>query len=387
MKTTIWGLALTSVLATSLVYLWSVSALGQQTPPRKKFGSRNEFFEAHKKDVIERLGLQPLDLSQRIDRMIQTEMDALDKVALFKTVVTKGEGDQLQSHPESGIIVSPKQLQHIRRQSGVRQFQQILRFLLAHEKSHQIQYLEYTAKAVHQSEKEEQRRVYECQADLLAGKYLIESIVGEPTAEDRVAIEDALQVAFDLGTEEYVETSDHPSHEERRVAVRLGMSAGMITLLSKKLPDAPAKSMIDSLLGKINFREGETIMGWSYRLSKKITHYSGDASADVTLDDKDVEWNPNASTPFVRFSLTYKNKGRRTIKIDMEVQCLSVLRSDRDNSKYWQKWDARNFIFRLGAGETFIVRGRLQWYADDNLIPRLTYPPNPSALMSCEYVN
>ncbi len=380
------------IYATTTIFAVVLSFAAGRTPvaagaPRQqetRFSSRNEFFEARKNTVIERLGLQPLDKRQEVDRQIQEEMDALDKVAGFRSIVTKGEGAGISSHPEAGIIVSIAELERIHRQSGVRKSQQVLRFLLAHEKSHQIQYLEYSAKAVHLSERE-QRRVYECQADMLAGKYLIESF-GEPTPEDRLAIEDALQVAFDLGTEEYAGSAAHPSHEQRRVAVRLGMASGMIFLLSKRLPDPPAKAMIDSLAGKINIRLGESLLGWSYRVAKKITHYSPDATADIKVEDEEVEWDERASNPFVRFRLVYKNTGTRTVKVDMEVQCLSVLRTDKANSKYWQKWGNRNYIFRLRPGESYVVQGRLPWYADADLRPRLIYPLHDSALMSCEYV-
>ena len=76
-------------------------------------------------------------------------------------------------------------------------------------------------------------------------------------------------MAFDLGTEAFSDSSTYPSHDGRRTAVRLGMTRGTITLLSNRLPDPPAVQIINSLAGKVNIREGETVMAWSFRL---ITH-------------------------------------------------------------------------------------------------------------------
>src|SRR6476619_6011604 len=81
-----------------------------QGTSRNVFTSRDEYFAAHKNQVIERLGLEPLDPREELDRMIQQEMDALDRVAGFRTIVTKGDGDQISSHPETGIVISPQQL-------------------------------------------------------------------------------------------------------------------------------------------------------------------------------------------------------------------------------------------------------------------------------------
>lgn len=356
-----------------------------QTAQSRQFKSRDEFFEAHKKEVIERLGLQPLDEKQEFDRMVKEEMLALDRVAGFRTIVTKGEGDQIASQPEAGIIISPSQLDFIRKRSGVTKFQQVLRFLLAHEKSHQVQYLEYSARSVHLGPPE-LRRVYECQADILAGKYLIESF-GEPKPEDQPAIEDALQVAFDLGTEAFSDASTYPSHNGRRTAVRLGMTAGLITLLSAHVPDPPAVQMINSLSGKANIRQGETVMIWSLRLAKKITHFTLDAWSKLSLDDRKIEWDKNPQHPIVTFSLAYKNTSTRTIAVDMEVQCVAADRSDPENAKYWQKWSAQNFIFSVGPGETHLVQGRLQWYGDPKFLPVLIFPPKDTALMSARFID
>jgi hypothetical protein len=352
---------------------------------KKTFGSRRDYLTAPKEKVYETMGIRPLDPSQDIERTIQEEMTNIDRVAGFTTPIGITQSGGTSSHPDAGIAVSLTELQRIRQDSGVRKFREILRFILAHEKAHQVQYRQYSATAV-QSDDEEQRRIFECQADILAGKYMIESF-GEPTPENQAAIEDALQVAFDLGTEEYSKFSDHPSHEARRIAVRLGMASGMTVLLSRRLPDPIAQGMIQTISEKVDIRSGEMPLDWSLRLSKRITHFSRAASLDIVLDDKDIKWDTTAQNPFVTFSLTYENTGHKPIIVDLEVQCASVPRNNPDDTKKWQKWSVKNFRFTLQPGQKYPVRGTLPWLATPDLMPRLIFPPDATALMSCEYIN
>lgn len=326
--------------------------------------------------------LNVFESSQDLDQIILEEAAAIDQVSGFKTVVRLSDSDDSSSDPVRGIEISRKQMRLVRERSGVRRFREMVRFFLAHEKAHQFQYRMYSAAAVKDADAE-RRRLYECQADVLAGKYLVE-MMGSPTESDLQIIQDTLQFLFDIGEREFSD-SDHPSHEARRTAIRLGMASGTITSLSRFPPDPVNQSMIRSLAEKVDFLPGETVMDWSYRLSKKITHYSRATSADLSLEDKQVDWDTRASNPFVTFSLTYKNTGSRSLMVDMEVQCAAVPRDDDENTKYWLKWSVKNFRFKLSPGGRFTANGKLQWYGDRNLMPRLVYPPDPKALLSCEF--
>jgi hypothetical protein len=388
-------IVLVSLLAASGV----VSQTSSQPPAAQKaekIDSRAEFLEASKERVIKDSGLRPLNASAEVERIILEEAQAIDRVAGFNTTVGLTDGGGTFSHPMAGIGLDMEELQRIRRKSNVAQFRYFLRLILAHEKSHQVQYLRYSRSAV-KNAPPEQRRIYECQADILAGKFLVESFEG-PSEEVQQAILDALRVAFDIGTEEYTADADHPSREGRRTAVRLGMGRGMITVY-ERLPRAPfLDSVMASLAGKTHVLPGEDVMGWSFRLAKKIIHYSREASAGVRLENQSVEWDRRPGTPFVTYSLTYKNAGPRTVKIDMEVQCVMVPGGD-DESKTLrsQKWSNQNYAFILRPGETYVVKGTLlsgctvplsSGLCTDysGLKPTLVFPPDPTALMSCEYV-
>jgi len=323
-------------------------------------------------------------------------MQAIDGVAGFSTPVWATDSGGTSSHPEAGIAVDLGEFERIRKRADVRQLRQFVRFILAHEKSHQIQYLLYSKASV-KSEDPEQRRVYECQADILAGKLLAESF-GSPTPQDLQSITEALQVAFEIGTEEYTGAADHPSHQARRTAVRLGMARGTMTNQLKLPPSPYLAGMIASIAEKTDSLPGESVMDWSYRLAKKIVHYNRAAVADIRLDENKINWDKRASNPFVNFSLTYKNVGKRTVKVDMEVQCALVPRDDSDDTLRWLKWSVKKFSFTLRPGQKFDASGTLMWGCDapansglcpdySKLMPSLVFPPDATALMSCEYID
>lgn len=388
-----------------IIILVSLLAAGgvSQTSPRllaavqqtDEIHSHVEFLEASKEKVVRDSRLRPPNASVEVEKIILDEARAIDGVAGFSTAVGVTNGGGTFSHPRAGIGLDLDELQRIRRQSNVIQFRYFLRLILAHEKSHQVQYLRYSSAAVKTADPE-QRRIYECQADILAGKLLVESFA-EPAEEQQQAIIDALRVAFDIGTEEYTADADHPSREGRRTAVRLGMARGMMTIYTR-LPRTPYTDWaIASLAVKTHAPLGEDIMQWSFRLAKNIIHYTREASAGIRLEKQSVEFDTRAASPFVTFSLTYKNTGQRTVKIDMEVQCALVPRNDEGNTLRSLKWSNLNYAFILRPGETYDAKGVLTWGCDappgsglcpnySELKPTLIFPPDALALMSCEYV-
>lgn len=325
-----------------------------------------------------------LMLTQSLEEMVREEMDRLDMISGFYTKVQLTDAATSTADPDGTISISRPELVQLQGKVAPKQFRQVLRFLLAHEKTHQIQYRAYTVAAVRANDPE-RRRLYEAQADVLAGKYLLETL-GEPKPDDLVAIVDTLKLAFDLGTLEFSDT-DHPSKEARRTAARLGMASGMITALSRLPPTPELGQMIASLAEKVNILRDENVMEWSYRTAKRITQYSRAASRDIVLlKERQIDWDERASNPFVTFRLIYENKGSRTIHIDMEVQCASVPRENSNDTLEWLKASVKNFSFDLKPGERYTASGKLQWIATQKLMPRIIYPPAVTALMSTEHV-
>lgn len=362
----------------------------------------NQLRRLSSKELEETINFNSLDSSNEIDEIILTEGERLDQSFGFQTNVTITDNENTLSHPENGIIISRSDLIAIRDNSNVKQFREAIRLILAHEKAHQLQYKYYSQENV-LTDNIEIANMYECQADILAGKFLIETLttssqeeISEVEREEQSnAIVDALQILFDLGTDVNNFSADHPNQEVRRNAVRFGMSHGMITNFENMLADPhlpwqlqdPIEESKEILIQKIDVLPNETLLDWSFRQAKRMTHFNRRASSDIVVVDKNIKWDTSPHNPFVNFDLEYMNVGENPIRVSMEVQCVSVPRNNERDTKAWQKWSVENFTFNLKPGRSYTVSGKLQWVATEELMPSLIFPPDITAPVSCEYIN
>jgi hypothetical protein len=376
-----WGI----VLALTLELLNSATVQAQTTVKDTKppFPSHREFLESSRESLRNEFGLHALDPTQPVEQEVGSIMDKLDDVAGFFSEISATDQGWTGSHPAAGVFVSVPQLDRIRQQSNVQFFPVILRLILAHEKAHQIQYREYGAALTQRPVAE--RRVYEAQADLLAGKDLTESIDAGKPVPNNDGIEDALRVMFDLGSEQY-SLADHPSRESRRTAVRYGMAAGMITKF-ERMGGGPALQSAQILRQKIDMRTGEDALGWSLRLGRRLANFRRPAITDLVLTKEDIKYNINGDPPIVSYSLTYRNNGTHPINVDLEVKCVSVARADPDDSMLWQLIAAKNYRFLLQPGQRKTLQDAQTWQATKDLYPRLVLPPGPTSQVSVEYAD
>ena len=331
-------------------------------------------------DEAAAIGLRRPNPSISLERQIRDLTLELDRLISSSTAVWVCQSCQVNSDPKFGIIVGLEQVEDIRQNSRVSQFPQILFWLLAHEMAHQVQFKVYGASLAALPPAE--RQVYEAQADILAGKFLLERLPINATEEENRAITEALRVAYDLGTEQY-SPADHPSHDARLTAVRLGMAAGMQAKLRQRPePDAQGSAMV--LAQKIDIRPGEDVLPWSLRTARRATNQVLADIVNLVLVQEDFVFDTDPMHPLASYWLTYENRGQDLLNIDLEVLCVAAARQDRDDNQRWQWTSARNYQFPLPAGATYTVTGAVQWYGDNVLFPRIVAPPRPQALIHVE---
>ncbi len=392
-----------SICIIVLTVLFFSHRIHSQEKDRSEAATKQDDFVTLSRDkVMKEYNLKPLDSSQELERIILEEIQKLDRVANFSTAVWKTDRATF-AHPEVGIAVNLEELKEFARRGNIQQLRQYISFILAHEKTHQIQFLRYPDFKYSMSDVRE-KRLYECQADIFAGKLLIETqkLTGQKDNDKVIkeSITDALQVAFLMGSEQFSDDTSHPSHEERRTAVRLGMTAGLLVVfqqvegLNQKDP-----VLVQQLLSeKLNMFSGEDLISWSLRSAKRIIHYNRDASKDIVLSTHDLKWDENSSNPFVSYNYVYKNTGLRTIEIDMEFQCNWVSREKPNDTLLWQRWTERNYKFKLAPGEQFTANGTLPWgnpsgeglgdIDPTKLMPKFIAPlDDPRALVSFEFAD
>lgn len=307
-----------------------------------------------------------LDPKIEIERMIIEQERAIDAAAGFSTQIrktTKATG----ADPSFGIRINLDEIQTYASIASVKNVRQYLTFILAHEKAHHILFRQ-DPRSVSPASAEE-FRLYECQADILAAKYMIEG-QGQPTQLDLNTISEVLNVAYLIGNEGLGEGS-HPTREQRRTAVRAGMIAGLAVMMSRQPASTKLLEKITSQMGTISFNPGEDLLPWSNRAARKITHYGRSASRQILLvKGWDIRWENISQGPsrgqWAIYKYTYKNIGNRPVRIDFDFECILVPHNDPSDTFRWKKRSQKNYRFELRGGEEYSIEGQLPCGALDN---------------------
>jgi hypothetical protein len=228
----------------------------------------------------------------------------------------------------------------------------------------------------------DERKVLKCQADMLSGVNLL---TNEALNQDRnAALTDVIRVAFMVGSENYSPV-DHPDHEQRRLATKLGLALGTLQAM-RALPDAQRNRALEAeIVRKVNLRPNESSEAWSLRLARRVVHYQHEAVVALSLGDPDISWNTSADHPVVAYSLPYTNSSSRAIHVEMEVVSMMVARFDKSDTSKWDRYDVANYVFDMAPGQTRAVSGELHWFADNDRMPKILYPPATQSLFSAMF--
>jgi hypothetical protein len=129
-------------------------------------------------------------------------------------------------------------------------------------------------------------------------------------------------------------------------------------------------------------------MSWSFRTAKRVVNYSSPAIADLLFDSiPAIKWSNDASFPYVSYSVKATNIGTHVLFVDLEIACVAVLRSDRNNKAAEQKISSANYAFKLTPGLSTTLNGRLMWAETANYVPWILTPGDGYTLISAEYEN
>lgn len=286
----------------------------------------------------------------------------------------------------STVLVSRAQIQRLFNHSHIKQFNDALGLIMAHETAHLAQAALYGS-AIFQSGKELQR-VYECQADILAGKYLTESFPhsNPNTPQDLQAIPDALQLLYDTGSQDDRVFANHPTPDERRECVRLGMAAGTMVNLSS--PDVGFYGSAMSLAQKLDWLPAGP-MPWSLDRAKHVLHFPASALSEVGLLDPVIHYNTDPGDPVVHYAFTYENESDRAMALDLDIQCVLVPRDNPKDTSHTELISNRHYKFTLASHGTYRLSGTLPWAQigvfDPTLMPHLSFPPQAGSLVTATF--
>jgi hypothetical protein len=369
------------------------------------------------------VGIRELNTSDALERMLAEEAARLDRAIGFSTPIRITNGD-IEAKPQLGILINKKDIQNYLDKSQVHQMRDVIRVVLAHEKAHWVQFRDprYGFQILRWDL--ERKRIMECQADIIAGKYWREAfgiesfkrLEANPLTSETASgkpqfyAKDILQLAFDLGKYETNSNSGkdtHPSRQSRRVAFRLGMAIGGLDFANReieRLYRQPASADRDQLIqmyrGSMNITMYKTqfypqqrdVLDWSYWQASRIVHYSSTASKDISVTVIREKWSRDPKRPYVTYSISFQNTGTRPIRSDFAIQCDAFPKEDRQNTKESLLIDSKSYRFTLQPNEKRTVRDSLMIALPNDVdasqyVTVLTLPPMPTSLMRFEYAD
>jgi hypothetical protein len=336
----------------------------------------------------------------------------------IKMKITKEGG--LTSLPNQEIQISLNELKHIlpTTRKDIRFY--MIRFIVAHEFAHQIQYYKFVNDSKFMNDDLISRTLIETQADIMAGLIffkmspeLLIYIGSHPQLVNDV-FKELFTVTYNLGIRENT-IGSHPSKRDRMLAVRLGLTNGLSFVYDQWIKSNPNhaiqmgitypifKKQMDEQFRFIDLENGENMISWSYRQSKKIINYDRGISTNIILltdHNKRVNWHTEITNPYVDYKLTYKNIGNRSIDIEMEVFIAHVDRSESNSPETYRKVNVNHYKFSLLPNQSKTIEGKLLWLKNENDMvvdfelrdsdmPRIVYPglTSDDGIYSCSYSN
>jgi hypothetical protein len=294
------------------------------------------------------------------------------------------------ANPTGDVFVSRDEISRILTDPSVLDKDAVAKFIIGHEMVHELQFKIYSPDVL--SKGPEIRRMYECQADMLSAYQLLLS--KGITAGSVQTITDMLRVAYEVGEEDY-SFSDHPSHEQRRLAARYGFGRAILEGAStagyNESQLAESKAIASEIIKKIDFRQGESPTAWSLRVCRGITHQDSAAISSIVQGQSHVQWEPTAANPVVHYSVPFKNISARPVHVDMEiVTVIAPTAAPRELSAdvLWNRIDVKRFSFDLRPNETHTVSAVLRWERYDmSQLPRVLLFPDPSTLFEAHFIS
>ena len=210
--------------------------------PTHRLQSRAAFAALDSTALADSSAMVPLDPHARLDSLMLDmwavlEQQAVSSLGMRPSRIRKWNGFGSQAHPTVGVLVDRdevdtlltkvrvlKGMAHVAPEEITRRAEWAVRFLVAHEHAHLVQYHVFGADSV---ENPASTRIIECGADIFGGyqyqRYLDARALSDsvPPAA-RAAAED---FGYVIGSNDWLDGTAHPLPENRHDCIGTGMSA------------------------------------------------------------------------------------------------------------------------------------------------------------------
>jgi|GEM_PF-3208988 len=318
--------------------------------------------------------------SESIKELILKSEREFFRIAGASAIVGFENGSTNYFAPGKGIILGTRYLEKKQRSYNKETFQFIIYFLLAHELAHKIQYDSLGNKLM--TPYCEKKMLYECQADIIAGAYLERLYKFEKKSKlySEDLYKNALSFIYDIGENED-QLDSHPSHLERRNAVRSGIDFEIFNSGSTH-----AQTIRDRLFVKDS--PSNHLFKWSINYAKYTIHFPRYTSKYLIYlaDEDSVKWDTSAANPIVSYRSRFINISKESLKLFVQFKLIGVSRSSEDVRDINSQGDVSNKQMIIKPGDTVEFKGVLRWANVSTKIkmPRFVSIPDPESLYCVE---
>lgn len=318
------------------------------------------------------------------EQIVQNTANTLFKAAGFTSKITYQSGNICYYNSSDGIVIGNNYLKIKKGNHNDETFRFIICFLLSHELAHKMQYDSLGAANMNTSYCE-RKQLYECQADIIAGIWLnkiyhFNHNTGRFSEND---YKNLLSFVYDIGENEN-QFNTHPSHEQRRNAIRMGIAYEIY-----RYDPSNNSQTFDQLILKTN----EGLFKWSFRIAKYIVHYPQFETRNIGVysvgDSANIRWNETAPNPTVEFGEKYINYSDHPIILYLQYRILGIMRENEDPRNIALQGKVLNDSVLVNSHDTVSVNGKLNWWgtATHSSMPKLVSPPERESLYYAENSN
>ena len=281
----------------------------------------------------------------------------------------------IELRPDTGLSLGRARLLRYLATAPAQWRRDALRWIIAHETWHQVQFARGGGAMPERGSAG--RRFAECEADVMAGWYVVKARGGDvnPQWGGAGAILDvARQVA-----QENAGAADYPGPAQRNMAIQTGIRRGLLPYVERFAPAGEGIEALPWLQRITDFRAQEGEQPWASRQCRRILHLDP-AIANLIRGHAEIAWSDNP--PRVSFRIPFRNVGATTLAVSMEIDSVSFLRGASEDFGNWLTTDARNWEFQLAPQGIYEVAGALVAVATAERGRRLIYPMDENSLIS-----
>jgi hypothetical protein len=258
----------------------------------RRLASRALFAALDSAAVEDSSRMRPMNQHERLDSIMVEMAGFLDRhigpaYGLAATRVRHWDGYGTQAHPTLGILVDSGEiaglLQRVSSHKGAagvpaeeitRRLEYVVRFLVAHEYGHLMQYRSFGRDSVASLNA---TRVIECGADLLGGVGFSDYLASRyGSALPEGATQTAIDFGYVVGGSDWLDGTTHPLPEDRRRCIERGVEVAAELHGARAVRAGAADSATLTLARRLNETEPElyrgkvSLMSWSQTRSREF---------------------------------------------------------------------------------------------------------------------